>query len=358
LDSNHKITTEALNIVLAAIVQQTEEQEYDRIEVGLNPGAAGQIVGLELANAHRAHKHMLLQRIVVSGLVPGSLAATCGKINVGDILIAVNGVSLLDLGTDDDEIEENVPLCSSAKSTSEYIHKHAPLYLDFVFLRHPDHPDLPADDVIICNDEQRTQIVAAAAKKMGLPYIPFRAVFVEGSILFWGDGLIGTPPAPVAMLPTWLSLGDYDNIFGTRNIFTMDAFDIEETDLSGCPIEDLLAKTDSAESALAVPDKKIRFFAEAEEGGEPHVSGGTEDGGVACARSQRESGYATSEVNFGLRVAPALTDGNINPFILHCLGSDKENRDDPYVLHPSLPQVELIALPAGTHFDPDKICSV
>jgi hypothetical protein len=213
----NRVTTEALKIVSATIKQQQEEEGHHLIEVEFQPEAKNQI-GLELTNAHRAFKHSLLQRVIVSGMQPGSMAETCGDIKVGDILCGIDCMALFGLG---DTIDDEGVALGSAASVMNYVEAYpvrtnneAPLQLNF--LRQVSHMSLPEDDVIICNNAQRTQIVAAAALKMQLPYVPFRAVFVEGDIKFWGDGLIGAPPLSVSMLPTWLSLGDYDNIFGMR----------------------------------------------------------------------------------------------------------------------------------------------
>jgi hypothetical protein len=211
----NRVTTEALKIVSAAIKQQQQEEGHHRIEVEFEPEAENRI-GLELTNAHRAFKHSLLRRVMVSGIQPRSLAEKCGEIKVGDILCTVDCMSLFGFGDAIDD--EGEPLGSVMEYVEAYpvrTNNEAPP-LRLKFLRQVDHVSLPADDVIICNNAQRTQIVAAAALKMELPYVPFRALFVEGDIKFWGDGLIGAPPLFVSMLPTWLSLGDYDNIFGMR----------------------------------------------------------------------------------------------------------------------------------------------
>lgn len=51
-----------------------------------------------------------------------------------------------------------------------------------------------ADDAIICcSSEERTRVVAEAAKALNLPFVRFRVAFVEGS-LFYGAGMTGDTP--------------------------------------------------------------------------------------------------------------------------------------------------------------------
>ena len=77
--------------------------------------------------------------------------------------------------------------------------------------------------VICCESEERTKVVAEVARKLGLHYVPFRCVFVEGVMGTVGE-LVGPPtPIHVPVTPAWISLGDYDNIllyrkFGQVNV--------------------------------------------------------------------------------------------------------------------------------------------
>jgi hypothetical protein len=61
--------------------------------------------------------------------------------------------------------------------------------------------DLSTDDIIVCSTEARTRAVAAAALRMEQPYVPFRAMFVEGTLLYSGEGSDGVDPTYVDMVP-------------------------------------------------------------------------------------------------------------------------------------------------------------
>jgi hypothetical protein len=76
------------------------------------------MLGLELTNAHRVYTHALLQRVVVSGPKPESVGADCGEIEVGDILIEVDDISLQTMCDNEDA------LLRSAKSVMEHTNKH------------------------------------------------------------------------------------------------------------------------------------------------------------------------------------------------------------------------------------------
>jgi hypothetical protein len=76
-----------------------------------------------------------------------------------------------------------------------------------------------ADEAIItCFSDERTRVVVDAAKALALPYIRFRALFVEGTISYGGDLGVDNPPVELDMQPVWVSLGDYDSILVVRNL--------------------------------------------------------------------------------------------------------------------------------------------
>jgi len=75
-------------------------------------------------------------------------------------------------------------------------------------------------DIIVCTSSERALVVAEAAKRLGLPYVRFRLLFVEGTIAYAGDIAYSESGATktLKMQPVWASLGDYDNILGARNM--------------------------------------------------------------------------------------------------------------------------------------------
>ena len=76
---------------------------------------------------------------------------------------------------------------------------------------------LGSPDLIICTTEERTAIVAEAAKELRLPYVRFDAVFVEGTIVYGGE-MSDNEPEGVIMQPCWVSVGDYGNLLFMRGI--------------------------------------------------------------------------------------------------------------------------------------------
>jgi hypothetical protein len=81
-------------------------------------------------------------------------------------------------------------------------------------------PPLADADIITCTSDERTRVVLAAAAALALPYIRFRALFVEGTLSYEGDVAHGPrgPTAALRMQPVWVSLGDYDSVLLVRNL--------------------------------------------------------------------------------------------------------------------------------------------
>ena len=71
--------------------------------------------------------------------------------------------------------------------------------------------------VIVCASREDAFVVAAAAKTLGLPYIPFQMWFVEGVTAYGGE-MADVPEEYYSMLPVWCSIGHYDNIVGIRRL--------------------------------------------------------------------------------------------------------------------------------------------
>eukprot|EP01126_Amoeba_proteus_P039994 TRINITY_DN4242_c0_g2_i7.p1 TRINITY_DN4242_c0_g2~~TRINITY_DN4242_c0_g2_i7.p1 ORF type:complete len:471 (+),score=100.22 TRINITY_DN4242_c0_g2_i7:742-2154(+) len=72
-------------------------------------------------------------------------------------------------------------------------------------------------DVIVCATDQRTKVVSEVARVLNLPYVPFCVLFCEGTFDYGGE-LIGTPPAVMPMLPCFITVGDYNNLFFVRHL--------------------------------------------------------------------------------------------------------------------------------------------
>ena len=133
---------------------------------------------LGLKNSPRAFEHSLLQRVIVSS-IEASLedAATSDTngvendepaIRIGDVIISINGDAVG--GWSGDAVGDAL---NDEQDGTELV---------LTLLRKP-MPMLPNDQLIVCATEQRTHVVLAAALAMCQPYLPFRAVFVEGELV-------------------------------------------------------------------------------------------------------------------------------------------------------------------------------
>jgi hypothetical protein len=80
-----------------------------------------------------------------------------------------------------------------------------------------DDEDIDKNDVIVCSTPYRTQVVASLARKLRLPYVPFRVILVEGALQF-GGGMIDVPAMHITMRPVWASIGSYDNILFVQQL--------------------------------------------------------------------------------------------------------------------------------------------
>jgi hypothetical protein len=111
-----------------------------------------------------------------------------------------------------------------------------------------------------------------------------------------------TAPTLVPLLPVWLSLGDYDNIFGVRCLANRDFAKQVETDLTLSPLDS---------EVKASGTKFDVFFGQGDEG---------ED---------------TNEVLVGLQAAPALREGaGLLQFITQRFGGSVQDTSIPCVALP------------------------
>ena len=62
-------------------------------------------------------------------------------------------------------------------------------------------------EVIVCESEERQQVVMQVAKEFNLPYVPFRIVFVEGTYGMTGDAAPEDGIGSVPMMPVAIALG-------------------------------------------------------------------------------------------------------------------------------------------------------
>ena len=84
--------------------------------------------------------------------------------------------------------------------------------------------DMSDPRVICCESAARTEVVASLAKELGLPYVRFKVVFVEGTLGIGGDAAYGPrgPSTTVPLLPAWIELGDKSNLYWTESVANLD----------------------------------------------------------------------------------------------------------------------------------------
>ena len=108
------------------------------------------------------------------------------------------------------------------------------------------------DDVICCDSEARTKAVALVAARLGMPYVPFRMVFAEGTMAVGGEASFDKPFTTVEVQPVWTSIGDYDNIFSMTNLeasyIAPDRYSMEE--LHKSEIEDVHDRSPNADTPI------------------------------------------------------------------------------------------------------------
>ena len=81
---------------------------------------------------------------------------------------------------------------------------------------------------IICRNNPDGIDMADSAKAMGLPYVRFHHKFSIGDISYTGGEDEGYGPElsqPVRLQPTWLSLGDYQNVAATMRLDTSEHYE-------------------------------------------------------------------------------------------------------------------------------------
>ena len=64
-----------------------------------------------------------------------------------------------------------------------------------------------------------TPALLQVARKLQLPYAPFKMLFVEGVTQYAPEGDL-MPPVQIPVMPAWISVGDYDNIFSYQKLAT------------------------------------------------------------------------------------------------------------------------------------------
>ena len=127
-------------------------------------------------------------------------------------------------------------------------------------------PPLATPDLIICTTDERTAIMATAAKELHLPYVRFDAVFIEGSMVYNYE--CERQPAGIILQPAWVSVGDYGNLLFMRGVFhrgEQDKVVPQEHPLRVVASrarrrgEKTVPLSAAQEAAISVPGRAVRF---------------------------------------------------------------------------------------------------
>lgn len=68
-----------------------------------------------------------------------------------------------------------------------------------------------SDDFILNDTPEQTTFMLEIVKEQRLPYVPFKMVLVEGTLVYGGEAS-GNDPCEMDMSPVWISLSEYNNI--------------------------------------------------------------------------------------------------------------------------------------------------
>lgn len=79
------------------------------------------------------------------------------------------------------------------------------------------------DDLIIFGSNEPYQEFLETIKIDRLPYVPFKVIFVEGTMAYGGE-MSGTPPLSLKMTPVWCSFSENDNLLYFANLMNESSF--------------------------------------------------------------------------------------------------------------------------------------
>eukprot|EP00299_Pterocystis_sp_00344_P013573 c6664_g1_i1.p1 GENE.c6664_g1_i1~~c6664_g1_i1.p1 ORF type:complete len:614 (+),score=118.90 c6664_g1_i1:34-1875(+) len=125
-------------------------------------------------------------------------------------------------------------------------------------VRDLNDPFLDSLDIIVCASEARTKYVMSTVLTERLPYVPFKVYLCEGTLSYGGD-MSSTPPQHLEMLPVWVSLGDYENVFAYRALMHLSNVD-DNLPLHDHDFKNLLPNlSDEQKEYLLTPDQTVYF---------------------------------------------------------------------------------------------------
>ena len=81
-----------------------------------------------------------------------------------------------------------------------------------------------ADNIILCNTEEKYNDICTYIKNLLLPYIPFKLILCEGHIVYEDES--STPPMFLRMSPVYMSMGDYNNVLIETRLISLNNHNI------------------------------------------------------------------------------------------------------------------------------------
>ena len=76
-------------------------------------------------------------------------------------------------------------------------------------------------DIILNETPEQTQFILEMVKENSLPFIPFKLVLIEGTIVYGGEAS-DTPPLSLKMSPVWLSFSEMNNILFHKSLVNLE----------------------------------------------------------------------------------------------------------------------------------------
>jgi hypothetical protein len=121
-----------------------------------------------------------------------------------------------------------------------------------------DFTTLIQDDYVVFDCEERAVMFKSLARNFNLPYVPFHIVFCEGAQAYSDDdsGRLHHK-TNIGLVPVLVTVGDYDNIFGIRNVIRADKQSLLTPFHKGGPIIDDVSIPDDVERVRVINDDDI-----------------------------------------------------------------------------------------------------
>ena len=120
-----------------------------------------------------------------------------------------------------------------------------------------DQPSSHDNHMIICESRERALLVSRMARALGLPYVPFRILFAEGTASYGGE-MDSYEDTKIPMSPIHVTIGTYDNILVRRSMMhtNVDTFESYLSIKSMYIPQAIYKYVDDADSGAPIGEKR------------------------------------------------------------------------------------------------------